>query len=112
MRPTDSFLARSHREEIVRAPNGKRHLLRIGRTGVARFIPGDPGSPFEALFTWARYWARRTKTWTLEVREYGVDTYGRVLLNEPYPTREQAARRADAIADEIAAGAEPWINTL
>jgi hypothetical protein len=53
--------------------------------------------------TWLRYLLRKPKTWTVEV---GTQRLLRAepIFEEQYPTRTEAARRADEIANAIVSG--------
>jgi hypothetical protein len=99
-----SFLRYTHREEVVRTPAGTRYRVRVGRTGITPWIPWNPNSQLMLPVTWLRYLLRKPKTWTVEVRIHRPRG-SEPRVDEQYPTRTQAARRADHLADAIASGA-------
>jgi hypothetical protein len=99
-----TFRKRSHQFEVVRSPDGERYLVRVGRTGVEPYAPGF--NQYKVPISWLVYAFSKPKTWTVEVRPRVGSR--RPLLEERYPTRDEAARRADAVADAIATGDHPW----
>jgi hypothetical protein len=101
------FTGRFHSEEIVRGPDGSKYFVRVGRTGVHRWTSwGGLPNLTAVVFTWQRYLGRGTRTWTVTARRRGF-VYQPDFISEEYADRPAAGRRADEIAEAIAAGRQP-----
>ncbi len=88
----------------VRA-DGRDYVIRSQPKGLPMGLAG--ASTWVVFFAALRRWARRDKTWVVQVRARHEDPFGRVLYQEAVGERD-ARERVEALRRELRLGNRPW----